>query len=371
MGAEDGPVARVVTTAETPPGRDELELTLFGPGYGESIVLHVGDGAWVIVDSCIDENDKPRALGYLEGLGLDPAEVVVLIVATHWHDDHIRGMAQLVQACDGAAFCCASALCREEFLSIVGALEGRPFSGAGSGVREIHGVFARLAEAASKPTFALANRRIFSRNGCEIWSLSPDDAAFRRFLKSVGGLLPGVGQTKTRVSSLAPNEAAVALWIGIEDIAVVLGSDLEKPGWTGILESRERPAGVASAFKVPHHGSANADEQEVWKRMLEPASFAVLTPWRRGGRTLPGEDDVWRILSHTGNAYATARTGSLNFTSRHRGRAVDRTIGESGIRLRRLPMSPGWLRLRRPLDSRTSWTVETFGSACHLEKFAA
>ena len=255
--------------------------------------------------------------------------------------------------------------------SSVGALEGRPFSGASSGVREIHGVFARLAEAASKPTFALANRRIFSRNGCEIWSLSPDDAAFRRFLKSVGGLLPGVGQTKTRVSSLAPNEAAVALWIGIEDIAVVLGSDLEKPGWAGILESRERPAGVASAFKVPHHGSANADEQEVWKRMLEPASFAVLTPWRRGGRTLPGEDDVRRILSHTGNAYATARTGSLNFTSRHRGRAVDRTIGESGIRLRRLPMSPGWLRLRRPLDSRTSWTVETFGSACHLEKFAA
>ena len=360
-----------MTTAETPPRRDELEFTLFGPGYGESIVLHVGGGAWVIVDSCIDEGGVPRALRYLEDLGLDPAEAVVLIVATHWHDDHIRGMAKLVEACNRAAFCCAGALRGEEFLSIVGALEGRPFSGAGSGVREIHGVFARLAEAASKPTFALANRRIFSRNGCEIWSLSPDDAAFRRFLKSVGGLLPDVGQTKTRVPSLAPNEAAVALWIGIGDVSVLLGSDLEKPGWAGILESRERPAGTASAFKVPHHGSATADEQGGWERMLEPAPFAVLTPWRRGGRALPGENDVRRILSHTGNAYATAKAGSLNFTPRRRDRVVDRTIGESGIRLRRLPMSPGWLRLRRPPGSRTSWTVETFGPACHLEKFAA
>lgn len=373
MGAADAPVVRVVTMAETPPGRDELELTLFGPGYGESIVLHVGDGAWVIVDSCIDEGGAPRALRYLENLGLDPAEAVVLIVATHWHDDHIRGMAKLVEACDGAAFCCAGALRGEEFLSIVGALEGRPFSGAGSGVREIHGVFARLAEAASKPTFALANRRIFSRNGCEIWSLSPDDAAFWRFLKSVGGLLPDVGQTKTRVASLAPNEAAVALWIGIGDVSVLLGSDLEKPGWTSILKSGERPDGAASAsaFKVPHHGSANADEQKVWERMLEPAPFAVLTPWRRGGRTLPGENDVRRILSHTGNAYATAKAGALESTPGRRQGPVDRTIRESGIPLRRLPMSPGWLRLRRPPGSRTSWTVETFGSACHLEKFAA
>ena len=111
-----------MTTETTPPEASEFELTLFGPGYGESVVLHVGDGVWVIVDSCIDDDGVARALPYLEGIGLDPAQVVVLVVATHWHDDHIRGLAKLVEACDQATFCCASALCQAEFLSAVDAL---------------------------------------------------------------------------------------------------------------------------------------------------------------------------------------------------------------------------------------------------------
>ena len=80
MGTGDDAVVRAVTAAETPPARDEIELTLFGPGYGESVVLHIGDGAWAIVDSCIDKDGRPSALSYLENL--DPAEVVVLVAAT-------------------------------------------------------------------------------------------------------------------------------------------------------------------------------------------------------------------------------------------------------------------------------------------------
>src|SRR5947209_2078343 len=42
------------TEAHVQPGADELELTVFGGGFGESICVHVGGGSWVIVDSCID-----------------------------------------------------------------------------------------------------------------------------------------------------------------------------------------------------------------------------------------------------------------------------------------------------------------------------
>ena len=104
-----------------------LEITLFGPGYGESVVLHVGNGAWIVVDSCIDKENTPVAIQYLNRLGVDPAEAVTLVVATHWHDDHIRGMARLVAACTNARFCCAGVLCREEFLEVVGALEAHSF----------------------------------------------------------------------------------------------------------------------------------------------------------------------------------------------------------------------------------------------------
>ncbi len=351
------------------PGQDEFELTLFGPGYGESIVLHVGDGVWIVVDSCIDRDKAPRAPSYLESIGADPAQAVNLIVATHWHDDHIRGMAQLVEACSGAAFCCATALCREEFLSVVATLERRHLTVTGSGARELYQVFACLRQSRSKPTFAVANRRIFARGACEVWSLSPSDAIFLDFLKTVGDLVPPEGQAKIRIPDRSPNDVAVALWIVIGNISVLLGSDLERGGWIEILQSVERPTGKASAFKIPHHGSENADVPEVWERMLSVDPFAVLTPWRRGGHALPSVQDVERILGNTANAFSTVPSASVATSPERRNNTVDRTIRESGIKLRQLAMSPGAVRLRRPIDASIPWQVKLFGAACHLNKF--
>ena len=355
-------------STETPPSVDEFELTLFGPGYGESIVLHLGGGVWVLVDSCLDTDGAPRALSYLESIGLDPAQDVALIVATHWHDDHIRGMTQLVEKCSRARFCCASALGKREFLAAVGALEGRHLSSAGSGIREIHRVFSRLGQRTPRqpPKLALANRRIFNQGGCEIWSLSPSDRNYVAFLRTIGGLIPSEGQSKGRVPDPSPNEVAVVLWVRIENIVVLLGSDLEKPGWVEILQSAERPTGKASVFKVPHHGANNAHDPSVWIQLLEPNPFAVLTPWRRGGHALPTQSDVDRILSYTPNAYGTARKSLPARTTMRRPKMVDRTMRESGVKLRRLAMSSDAIRLRRPLDARTGWNVQTFGSAYRL-----
>lgn len=359
-----------MTKETTPPQAGEFEFTLFGPGYGESIVLHVGDGAWVIVDSCVDSRGTPRALRYLESIGIDPAVAVKLIVATHWHDDHIRGLAQLVLQCDQAAFSCAAALSRKEFLSVIGTLERRHFSVNGSGVRELFRVFTRLKEARSKPSYAIANRKIYRGDNCEVWSLSPSDTAYQEFLGAIGSLVPSEGETKRRIPDISPNEIAVALWIEVGDVAVLLGSDLERRGWVEILQSAARPAGTASAFKIPHHGSENADEPEVWKRILDADPVAVLTPWQRGGRALPRDGDVKRILSNTARAYASARSQSVAEAHSRREPMIEKTIRESGARLRRLALSPGGIRLRRPLGASAPWQIELFGAACRLEDFA-
>ena len=357
-----------MTETVTPPGTREFEITLLGPGYGESIILHIGDGAWVLIDSCIAPDGTPGALRYLESIGLDPAQVVVLIVATHWHDDHIRGMTRLVEICSSANFCCASVLCRKEFLAAVHALDSRRLSVTGSGLREIHSVFSRLVQVGSKPTFALANRRILSHGACEIWSLSPNDAAYLDFLRSISSLVPSEGQAKTRIPSLSPNKVAVSLWAEIDDVAVLLGSDLDKQGWIEILQSAERPTRKASMFKVPHHGSESVYERGVWMRMLDPDPFAVLTPWCRGGRALPSQRDVQRILSDTTNAYATARIDLSSGARSNRNSMVKRTVRESGAKFRRHAMSTSGVRLRRPIGSRKQWTVQTFGSACHVKE---
>ena len=353
--------------ADTAPGENEIELTLLGPGYGESIVLHVGNNHRVVVDSCINNDGEPEATRYLKSIGVHPAEAVRLIVATHWHDDHIRGIRQLVTACHGATFCCSAALCREEFLAIVAALESRHFSASGSGVRELYGVFSHLKAKGQSPSFALANRVVFSQGESKIWSLSPSDKNFSSFLTSISDLVPGERQAKTRVSSLSPNTIAVALWVSAGHVQLLLGADLEAQGWRLIVKSTERPAGKASVFKIPHHGSQNAHDPEVWQSLLDPDPFAVLTPWRLGGKTLPCGSDVRRILSHTPNAYITTR--SIPSRPKRRERMVDRTIRESGVALRRVAMSPGAIQLRRPLDLGAQWKVKTFDPACHLSDF--
>ena len=343
---------------EIPPDRNAIEVTVFGPGYGECIILHIGNGNWIIVDSCLNDKSSPVALDYLRNLGLNPAEVVRLIVATHWHDDHIKGIGKLVEICDGADFCCASVLCTKELLAMVGAVSGRPMSQSGSGLQELYTVMSLLAERRSNPKHALANRRIFYTDNCEIWSLSPFDRDYTTFLRKLDSLIPKESETKRRISSLTPNRVSVVLLFKIDDTAILLGSDLEGRGWLEILDSQERPRAKASVFKVPHHGSQNSHQDRVWNEMLDRSPVAVVTPWRRGSQSLPKPSDVRRVLSYTPKAYATATVeDSVRRSLRRRG-MVGRTIRESGIEIRRLNVTAGMIRLRKQIGSESDWGIE-------------
>ena len=151
MGKEDRSVDQRLISESRPPGPNEIELTLTGPGYGECLISHIGNGDWIIIDSCLDKQKLPAALSYLRSLGVDPAKNVRLVVATHWHDDHIRGMGDLVETCVEANFWCSAALCEEEFLAMVGAVSKRPMSRIKSGMQELYKVFTLLYERASHP----------------------------------------------------------------------------------------------------------------------------------------------------------------------------------------------------------------------------
>lgn len=368
MGAQDHAIPRLVTTTKTQPEGDEFEIALIGPGYGESVVIHIGKGVWIIVDSCLDADRKtPSALKYLEGIGLDPAQVVELVVATHWHDDHIRGIAEIVRRCPSATFCCASVLLQREFLVRVGALETRSFSAAGSGLRELHDVFSTLSDAKKVPIHAIANRTVFKQGNCTVSSLSPGDGVFQKFLMLIADQVSHSGEPKRRAGRLSPNDVAVALWIDAVEFSVILGADLERSGWSAILAGGVRPAGKASAFKIPHHGSKDADEPGVWSQMLEPDPVAILTPWHKGGHHLPEEADVNRILATTPHAYASSTPNTTqSSTPRHKNKMVARTLRESSVRTRPLSAQHGMVRLRRRVAPQTPWTVDVFGDACHL-----
>jgi len=140
-----------------PPSQNELEVSAFGPGYGECIVVHLGYGEWAIIDSCIDNfTNFPAALSYLNEIGVNPKVAVKIVVATHWHDDHIRGLGAIVSSCENAEFVCSNALLTKEFVTLVKAYGETP--GMAKGVKEFDKVIEVLEERKQPPNICFCRQ---------------------------------------------------------------------------------------------------------------------------------------------------------------------------------------------------------------------
>ncbi len=112
---------------------DEFELTVFGPGIGECLLIHAGNNDWCVIDSCrYPGSSSPVAIEYLEGMGIEPGNAVKRILATHWHDDHIRGLGDIVRRCSSARFAMSAALEHSQFAQLVFEIEEQNKSVAGS-----------------------------------------------------------------------------------------------------------------------------------------------------------------------------------------------------------------------------------------------
>src|SRR5918996_933708 len=181
----------------SPPEPDELELSVFGRGYGESICVHLGSGDWVLVDSCINPDTKlPAALSYLPSLGLSPAEAVRLVIATHWDDDHIGGIGEVVEACVGARVACSAALGMPDIVAFV--FEQEAAKGAlGSGLDAFRTLLRVCASRGTTILWAKANLPLHPLPPGDtpaVIALSPSEDAFER---SIVSLVEAAAQAKS------------------------------------------------------------------------------------------------------------------------------------------------------------------------------
>lgn len=362
---------------EQPPAPDELEISVFGPGYGECIVAHLGLGDWIVVDSCLDgETRRAQALSYLEGLRLDPESAIKSVIATHWHDDHIGGIGELFQTAKSADFWCSMALNSHEWLTLV-ELQNHALLKCGSGVREMRCIMDELRKRKGEngiaaPRFAIEGRPIFSRSTgvtASVEAFAPSDAAVQTMHAEFVRLRSEAARRIGRVPSLGPNDGSVVLSLRVGDLAVLLGADLEERGvnglgWTAVLSHVENSCVRHEGFKVPHHGSPTAHHPAVWPNMMTDTAWAVVTPWRRGSG-LPTESDSQRVLRESrGNAYVTAHPRRTKY--KHPDSAVNRTLREMGATLYRDIGKQGHVRFRRRAVTPDSWRTELFGSASRL-----
>jgi metallo-beta-lactamase superfamily protein len=334
-------------------------------------VVHLGDRRWIVIDSCVDaKSHEPVPLDYLRSLGVDCAKDVTTVLATHWHDDHVRGLADVVEACDSARFICSSAFRTDEFLeltqsNILGAERMT------SGVRELRAVLeivrSRKASGRSNagPIFALENAIIEQTEHCEVRALSPSSAAIERATAAIASMLPEPLRPHLRVCSPSSNEASIALWLKGSVGAALLGADVERHGtddrgWGAILALNPAASRRASLVKVPHHGSVSAHDQRMWDEVLVPKPAALLTPWNRGSTRLPTDEDRCRIANLAPDAFIV---GQCTAKLERYDPAVERTLKEVAESRHTAIGHMGHARARcGPLDNGV-WRIDPIRSA--------
>lgn len=350
----------------TPPADDEIELSVFGRGYGEALCVHLGNGEWMFVDSCINPNTQsPAALTYLASINISPEHDVRLIVTTHWHDDHVQGISSIVEACSSATVVCSAALNRTEIIAFVISQE-RAKGALSSGLDEFRNLLRICGRRGQRIIWAKANVPLHPQppgSTPRVVALSPSEDAFQRSLEN---LIEAATSAKLAVprryqAPAGPNGASIVTFMQNEAVALLLGADLEtsdntETGWDAVL-TYSRPAAKASAVKIPHHGSLGAHHTAMWSDLLEDQALAILTPWIRGAKYLPTDEDLKRIKSFSNRVFITALPSRLLVRKRP-DKLVRRLHGSRISELR------GWghVRARRRL-AQSEWRVELDGDA--------
>lgn len=374
---------------DTPPAPHELEISLFGPGFGESVLIHLGAGSWLVVDSCIDgSTGNPAALDYLDRIGV-AASSIELIVATHWHADHIRGLSSLVAACEQAQLCCSAALNNREFLAIANLyadFQHRLAAGPNELGAAFNTVINRRGSSAYRPVKWLRSDMdvLFGRNQVgattvpvRVRSLSPSDEMLTRALQELAQTLEACKKS-TQLGALTPghpNHISVAILLEVGSRRVLLGSDLEETGdpligWSAVLSSASRPSQVAQAFKVAHHGSKTGHHDEVWGTMLQPEPLALMTPFRWGRHRLPDEEDRQRLLALTQRAFITAHPEQDKAPGK-RSPKIEGLIAGTARKRWAAAGLPGQIRWRASiLDPHDEGRIALFGAAMPLSQVA-
>jgi beta-lactamase superfamily II metal-dependent hydrolase len=372
----------------TPPQPNELEVSIFGPGFGEGILIHVGQGKWIAIDSCVDSaTQKSVLLKYLQEIGVDPATSVELVVASHWHQDHVRGLHEFLDSAPNADFCCSSVLTTKEFISLADLASGSS-SRISMGPEELYKCLqtckARMETAGKlRLKYATTDRILWqsawvssgNSYSASLNSLSPSDEMTTRshkFMVNTLAALKNSALPPSRILASKPNDVSVALVLTVNERRILLGSDLEEQGdalvgWSAVLETQS-VSPPSQTFKVAHHGSASGHHDGVWTNLLHSNPLALLTPFRWGKHRLPNAVDRARILAATTRAYITADPNATAKPPKSQPKV--QAMLASAVKNRRLAIgAAGHIRWRAPLDdSNAIGTVELFESAMQLSE---
>ena len=333
------------------PADDEVEIIVMGPGTGESILVHVGDGNWVIIDCFnIQIGEKkarrpgPAPTQYLREIGVNCEESVKGIVLTHPHRDHAAGLSKMFDEC-------MSPTGEYPPLYVPGVLSESQwknyFDSESKDTRTLTYHLEHAFNRASKNNKlvpVIRTSRLLGDLDC-LQVISPTSKAVIKR-----------GQADFKASDANPNLSSIVLWLEKGGTQALFGADMENHpefGWEQILKETDISTNGQSTFvKIPHHGSDGSRHEQVYDLFKDSKGYiAAITrnnnPRGKLRQTLPDEETS---KYHASNSLGTYKVGAQAST---------------GVANAKCTVRTGWISARKKMDE-TEWEVQTYGTAVTL-----
>ena len=362
---------------------DTFELSVFGTGFGECLLIHIGNNDWIVVDSCLNPKTKtPSVFEYFTSINIDPTKAIKLVIATHWDSDHVEGLAEIFRLAPKSQFVMSKAFKNEDFYRFVYGsvnVEGIPKKST----KEFSEIF-DICKEKTKRTQSLGPiilageneilfRDVITINGNpierEVMALSPSAAAQVKSLEGFSRLMADDLEPIRNLRKLENNHSSIVLWVKVGDISILLGADLEElgvsdDGWQRVVNNvKTPPNSFAEIFKIPHHGSKNGHFEGVWNNLVVKDNVSVVTSFQNGGNELPTQKDKERIKQFSQKAFLVggSTSGSLR-KDKERKNLLKKVNKDLNRRRRQL----GHVVFQKKMESSSGWLVDSTGAATQL-----
>lgn len=371
-----------------PPELDEMEITTLGPGAknGESIVLHLGNEEWWIIDSC-KAYGKVLSLDYLAsiGVGLDKVKKVI---CTHWHTDHVRGIDKVLADCSNAEFYCP--LVGDAKSNMGRILKMVSIPEANSRIwQTFEKCLAILEKRKLRINFLTRDSYFYSNvdETVKVFVLGPSDEMIDKFETSLFNLNPDKPDVKC-IEEIESNLCSIALSVRFHNKNLLLGGDMETGrverynfaacsndncashdncGWCDVkrISVPYRTSKPFDFMKLPHHSSSSAYCPQMWpKDFIDSMPIATTTKFNcNNAENLPTREMLSLYYGMCDNLYITSdEIYAAKAVERKDIVDLDKT---KDVELLELPLEGiGGVTLRYKKGD-SDWKIRKFGTA-HL-----
>jgi len=273
--------------------------------------------------------------------------------------DHITGISNILQEASHEAKLVISPIIQQEkFLEYIAiGLKEKVESTA-----EFGKVIDFIKKNSSRVIVPITDKIIFpyKENDIEVYTLSPNDVDLYEYIAAI--MLPDE-RRKTSYSFPESNNLSIVMLVKFGTDGILLGSDLENAaninsGWKKLVSSY-RYNNRLSLVKIPHHGSSDAHNDDLWENILCDKPLSVVTVFNKSV-PLPKNSDIDRLRALSQALFVVGEKTKKDRKLENHAKKV-----LHDVKIKSIPTKIGLSRFRRSIGD-DEWTVETFGAVTQI-----